>query len=180
MHWKLPFLICEQRCHGSGKERQTEWEREEKRGGGLRGRCWTTMTHRDGRAEVPLLPCSLVVSAQRISLFTVPLGDPPARTHISQTHASKVVTHPNPSRCRGPARSRHVFALHRMFQPVINYDLAWQRPVLGEFLCLCGVQLIVFFLPVRSKVRAEQRPNGVLGRMPARLILWAFAAGSVA
>lgn len=53
--------------------------------------------------------------------------------------------------------------MHRMFQPVINYHLASQRPVLGEFLCLCGVQLIVLFLPVRSKVGAERRANRVLG-----------------
>lgn len=179
MHWKLPFLICKQRCHGGGKERRTEREREEKRRGGLRGRCWTTMTHRDGRAEVPLLPCSLVVSVQRISLFTVPRGAPPAHTHISETDAREVVTPQNLSRCRGPARGRHAFAMHRMFQPVINYNLASQRPVLGEFLCLCGVQLIVFFLPVRSKVRAECRPNRGAW-MPARLILWAFTAGTVA
>lgn len=152
---------------------------KEKRRGGLRGRCWTTMTHKDGRVEVPLLPCSLVVSVQRISLFTVPRGAPPAHTHISETDASEALTPPNQSRCRGPARERHAFAIHRMFQPVINYNLASQRPVLGEFLCLCGVQLIVFFLPVRSKVRVEWRPSRGAW-MSARLILLALTAGTVA
>lgn len=73
MHWKLPFLVCELRCHGR-RQGETDWtgERREKRRGGLQGRCWTTMTHRDGRAEVPPLPRSLVVSVRRISLFTVP------------------------------------------------------------------------------------------------------------
>lgn len=31
MHWKLPFLICKQRCHGGGKERWTESKGAERR-----------------------------------------------------------------------------------------------------------------------------------------------------
>lgn len=37
--------------------------------------------------------------------------------------------------------------------------MASQRQGLGEFLCWSGLQLIVFFLPVRADVGAEQRPN---------------------
>lgn len=156
----------------SGKERR----REEAGYGVAAGRRW--LTGMEGRR----FHCCRVLWLFRCSeflFFTVPRGAPPAHTHISETDAREVVTPPNLSRCRGPARGRHAFAMHRMFQPVINYNLASQRPVLGEFLCLCGVQLIVFFLPVRSKVRAECRPNRGAW-MPARLILWAFTAGTVA
>lgn len=83
-------------------ERNKKEKKREEAGDG--GRCWTTMTHWDGRAEVPLLPCSLVVSVQRISLFTVPSGAPLARTHISKTDASKVVTPANLCRCGELAR----------------------------------------------------------------------------
>lgn len=135
-------------------------KRSEEAGYGVAaGRRW--LTGMEGRR----FHCCLVLRSFRCSklfFFTVPQGDPPARTHIGQTDARWVVTPPNLSRCCGPARCRHVFATHRMFQPVINYDLASQRPVLGEFLRLCGEQLIVFFLPVRSRAGAERRPNRVL------------------
>lgn len=131
---------------------------KERRGGGLRGRCLTRMTHRDWRAEVSLLPCFRLFQGCEFLFFTVPRGAPPTPTNITRTDACELGTPPNWGRCRGIGWEG-ACTMHRIFEPAINYNLASQRPELGEFLYWCGVQLIVFFLPVRSNVRAEQRPN---------------------
>lgn len=83
-------------------------------------------------------------------------------TQIWPTHMHANYGGASYDRWRGMGWERHAFARRWIIQPVINYNLAWQRQGLGEFLCWSGLQLIVFFLPVQSNVRAEQRPNGVL------------------
>lgn len=60
---------------------------KEKRRGGSRGHCESSLTHRDCRAEVSLLPCVWVfLGGLCVSLFTGPGEAPPPHTH---THAYK-------------------------------------------------------------------------------------------
>lgn len=156
MHWKLPFLICKQRCHGGGKERWTESKGAERR------RVTGSLLDKDDSQGLKgggfTAALFSVVSGLWVSLFTVPRGAPPTHTNITKTDACELGTPPNWGRCRGIGW-KGACTMHRIFEPAINYNLASQRPELGEFLCWCGVQLIVFFLPVRSNVRAERRPN---------------------
>lgn len=156
MHWKVPFLICKNICQGRGEGRWTESKEEEKRRLAA-SRGW--LTGMEGRR----FHGSLVLTcfgAVCVSLFLLlSLEKLLQQTPTKQRHKYTSCGDTSEGRCWGMGWERHALALHWIIQPVINYNLASQRHGLGEFLCWSGVQLIVFFLPVQSAVRAEQRPN---------------------
>lgn len=125
--------ICAISCHEEGEERWTQSSREEEEQGASASHGW--LIGIAGRR----FHCCFVFSCLGVVCFSFNWS----RRSLSTTHGLQTKpTHNHTGsgdavrgRWREMGWERHPFTLHRIFKPVINYNLASQRQGLGEFLC---------------------------------------------